>query len=677
MAKQERPWLEACLERRKEACGWWDKDWKRAEQNYAFYRGKHKTKAQADRLKRAERADVNWSDMARIINSATGRQVVQRYQPALRGRIKRLKQVPPEQMLVTMMQQAGLSNETQARVVQDLSDDTPIAQALTELLRWMRQLAEADIEVSSAFLDTFVCGFANLEIAADWSEDPAPRIVWDALAPWEVAWDPRSRKRNFRDAEYLFRLREMSKEEAERAFGKDRIRELGSVVDQNAVQVEPRAATDKPLYDLGSGGGWNPITRRFVATEYLWREKATHHEVVDPRDGSVKNFIDEDQLRAFKAELRSTRNLPPDAVANLVDIESQKSTHYRAVLLGDGVVKEKKTTSVNAFPILGITCFPWKAKEGTRWFGLVDLGKDPQLWADRMMGASIDYISRSPKAQVYFEEGAVEDEEQFKSEVARDDAAIKLSSNAIARKKILFAQPGTMPRGLEAIFNYAKAAVPSAMGIGDVASGMVDDPRRAPFGTVNLIAQLAQLNIAHPYDALSTFQRDSSKIALMFAAQFLSPQLVERVLGRELFEALPPPETESEFGKAILDFNKYDLVVDEQPHSPTMMRDLLQILTNSQTIEQMRMDGLTIPPAIWIDLLVESGMPALIGQEWKAAQAFAPVDGQPVDFGAIFGSTLASLSAEVRAVVESELQQIAARSNLAATGELPPATPAA
>lgn len=637
-------WAVRARDLRKNAVDHWVDRWERMEENYSFYRGNIFDDDEKQRAKDALKHLLEFTDLPTIIQSVVGRETVNKFRPALRGRdhsqAEEVKQI---------LAQFGIT---------DVLNDVVQAQAFTEMIRWFEQACDAEVEISDAFLDTFVCGMGVTNTYFDPLDGSEGKLKISEILPWMVAYDPASTKRNFKDAKHLFVFKWVTLDEANHLFP-DRVDTLQNQSETTQFHLRPgkvKSKEDRPTYAPGQRY-YNPETREVLLTE-----------MQEMTRGDLWRFEDPETQEDRSVDLKTWNSLQKDWAENgIAKPEHERTKQWiwrRGWMAGEmALIDELEPNPIIELPTYNaITCYPAKSRVGVEWFGPVDLGRAPVKWGAKFRSLQLDILASGPKGATFVDSAAVKDMEAFRSEAARPDGIPELREGKNPRDHILFGPGPQFAPGLDRMGEQADSRTWSMMGLSRVGAGMIDDPRRAPFGTVNAIMSAGQTVFAMPFDSLKDHRKGQALRYMLFAREFVEPITVIRAVGADHAEAIMNVSLPREIGEeTFLDWNRdlydqmlqYDVIADDAPVSPNQMIALFEVMTQQGVFALLQQAGMAPPPEVVIEMFKAAGLPATMAQNWMNSLQGVLT---PQQQESAVQLVLSQLSPETAAVVQAELQ---------------------
>lgn len=463
------------------------------------------------------------------------------------------------------------------------------AQGVNDLMnaaaKWVRGNCDAEDEESEAFQDTLICGIGATETLMDYSTDPDGMVLIERIDPFEVAVDHRSKKRNFDDAKWVARWKAYSKEEFENMYpGVD---VSGKEIDLwgDDADISKGYADDDYKHKTGEEVE-NQVKECYTVIKYQKYEEETFYRVAS--QGQLVS-LSESEYEAIKPvlEKEGIRAIP------------QKKRVYKQYIVCRDVVLEESQAPIDGFSIRFITGL--RDRNRNVWFGLVELMKDPQRWANKWL-SQIQYILNSnAKGGVLYEANAFTNPKRAKADWAKPDAMIELNKGALAEGKIQQRTPPAYPDGIDRLLMQALTAINDVPGVNvemlGIANrnqpGMIEESRKDAGVTI----------LASFFDALRRYRKEQGRVLMQFIINYISDGRLVRIDGAN-----------AQYVPLLRDgmAEKYDILVDDAPTSPNMKEKVFGVV--SQMLQVALQAGIPIPP----DILEYSPLPAALVQKWMA-----------------------------------------------------------
>jgi hypothetical protein len=538
--------------------------WRRqAKQDFDFYAGDQWTEDEKSWLAENLRVPVVFNRTATIINTVAGNEIQNR---------EEIRYFPME------------------------PGDIQPNEVLDGAAKWFRKEAYAEDAESEGFLDSLICGMGWTETRIDYSEDPEGSPSMSAPHPTEMYWDCSARQKGLRDAKRVWRVREMTLEEA---------LDIMDMEDRPGVRAKLDAAWVKKFYQgedephdqdradqyLGGQDGdpdtVDAVSVKVTLVQLQIKEKRVMHRYRDEQTKELK-FFTKKELEKINNRLRMNGYEPLKTI-------KQKKWVYVQYWVGADVLED---------PIeLPTSCFTFKCITGYRdrnsgaWFGLISLMRDPQKWANKWLSQILHILNTSAKGGVMAERSAIgEDTAEFMDSWAKNEAVTLIEDGGMDRIK---EKPqAKVPTGLFQLMDFAITSIREASGVNIEMLG-----QRAAVQAVGLEAQRkeAGLTILAPiFDSLRYYRVDHGKLMLYFIQTYLSDGRLIRITSQATQKYVP---------LAVRQSAKFDIIVDEAPSSPHIKEKVWAFIT--PMIDK-------IPPQILASLLQYSPLPGSVVEELRA-----------------------------------------------------------
>lgn len=543
----------------------WRKD---AREDFGFYSGDQWSEQDQRVLREQNRPSMTFNRIAPLVNAVTGSEI---------------------------------NNRCEVRYIPREIGDAEANEVLTAAAEWFRDEAGAEDEESDAFQDAVICGMGWTETRLDFEDEPdgAPRI--ERIDPLEMGWDCNAVKSNLEDARRIWRVREVSYEEAVDLTGeRDR-----SKLDARWI----RDLDDSPQpHDQDEADEYSGTQDEFVESygrkkcllvEIRWFEKQTYYRGPDMQTGEVREY-DERQVQLIRKQL-------PD-----FPVVRQTRKVVRRAFLGGEVIGEPDSPMVPP-GLFGWECITgYRDKKAGTFYGLVKTAKDPQRWSNKFFSQVMYLLNSQSKGGVMAERGAFEDDVAAENSWTRADSITYLQRGALSgeRPKVQPKPVAQLPTGFFALFAEAKEAINDVTGLSMEFLGMREAQQA---GVLEYQRRQSSLNLlASIFNALRRYRKRQGRVMLFLIQEHLADGRLVRIVGDSMSQYVP-------LTRAEVANRRYDIIVDDAPSSPNEKDRTWQILM--QMLPMVR-DLLT--PEVAIELLKLSPLPAsLVNDLQRKAQEAA------------------------------------------------------
>jgi hypothetical protein len=526
---------------------------KRAKEDYDFFASKQWSDDDIKILDEQRRPAVTFNRIARTVNAVAGLE---------------------------------LQNRQEVRYLPRENSDSGVNEILTNAAKWVRDNCDAEDEESEAFQDSVISGVGWTETTMDYETDPEGRILIDRIDPLQCMADPDSVKRNFADARWVSRVKEVTRKELEEMFPDADIEPSTFWSDSDSNQ--PHDATDAHLYIHDQSGNQSNKTNTYDLVEYQYWKRETSYKVVD-LDGSMI------ELTSDKFE----RLMPIIEARQMRHAKVTKRVYKKCFLVGNKILEEKE---------IGCSHFTLRAITGLRdrnegqWFGLVTLMKDPQRWANKWLSQIQHIVNSGAKSGIIAEQDAISSPSKFEENYAKPGTVSYVNPGAISQNKIMPKPTPAYPDGVDRLLQYAIQSINDVPGVNLEMMGMAD--RDQAIGLEETRKQAGITMLANFFDALRRYRKEQGRVLAYFIREYIADGRLIRVVGQEGAQYIPLLKDKLTF--------EYDVIVEDAPNSPNMKERVFTTL--NQIIPMALQAGIPIPP----EVLDYAPLPELLAQKWKA-----------------------------------------------------------
>lgn len=584
-------------------------EWKEAaRESYDFFAGHQWSQEDHQKLNEESRPTIVFNRIPRVINCVAGLEIQNRQEVCYYPRT---------------------------------NQDVVGGDILTSAAQWVRDNCDAEDEESQAFKDTLMTGLGFVETRLDYEVDPDGTILIERIDPLDMLYDPTSQKRNLDDANWIARIRHYKKKDFF-AMWPDAEDEMISDLDTDPKGMQPHDATLAPFYINDQSDKMNERDEDMVQVvqyQYWIRETFYRVELID---GTIQEY-DKDEFRANRKEimLTATRYL------------KQFRKKYRQLFLAGNYILEKGDCPVNGFTIRAITGLVDHTKG--IWFGLIELMKDPQRWANKWLSQTLHIVNSNAKGGYFAETDAFEDNRQAEQTLATTSITwLNEGGTAKIQKK----EPPLFPSQIDALLKYAIDSISDVVGVNLELLGVANRDQAAYLERERKKAGITV--VADFFDALRRYRKEEGRILAEYIIKYISDGRLIKITGEGMREYVP-------LFKKDLNF-KYDIIVDESATSPNQ-RELVfdRLVTLFPSLLQA---NIPIPP----DILDYAPFPAQLIMSWKKAVEEANAPDPQSEKEEALRMQLAELEARLKAAETDKLNaqvletQTKSALNIAKTG---------
>ncbi len=479
-----------------------------------------------------------------------------------------------------------VQNRHETKYVPREIGDVGVNEVLTAAAKWIRDGTDSEDEETDAFMDSVICGYGWVETRMDYEEDPDGIVLESRVDPFEMWPDPRARKRNLTDAKYLFRVKDMSREEFEDMFPDFDIDTLGGEEEYLSDIEDGEIDTVDPGDDYRDPD--NPITKKgkFKVIEYQWCERVPYYRVQDPQTGQLANF----EAEKFEA-LR-------EHVPDLEHVKMNRKVYRRAYICRGEVIEKGPAPYEGGF---NYNCITGKRdrNKGT-FYGVVRAMKDPQRWANKWLSQVLHIINSNSKGGLLAEKGAFQNPRKAEEQWSDPSAVIHLNPGGLG--KIQQKESINYPSGLDHLMQFAVGSIREVSGVNPEFLGQAD---RQQSGLLEQTRHMAGITIlATIFDSLRKYYKQNGRMLLWFIRRYISDGRLVRLVGDDGLERFVPLVRQP-------DTVKYDVIVDESPTSRNQKQQVWELIIQMMPILSTQ----PVPPEIWAELLKYSPLPMSVSQK--------------------------------------------------------------
>lgn len=475
--------------------------------------------------------------------------------------------------------------------------DTGVAVALLEAGKWARD-NNVEEEETDAFRSTIICGMGWTAHSMDYSRDMDGQYQVVSTDPLSHYWDPNAKRPNLVDARWVgyvdiidrdtFKTMFPGQKGADNVFG---VKSQASGADDSTRPEKYPSDYDDPELQGVEGADTTPDQVQVLEYQCYTMEPA--FRVLDPATGKLSKAIDKEEFEQLKqaaeaggAAMVRFGTPPPDPEEGqplpvvFRYLAQDRRVYYRAFYSGDKRLGERERNPWrNGFTRLCITGRRHR-KRGT-WYGLVRPMKDPSRFANAFLSAAIHHYNSNPKGGVWYEDGAVDNEDDLEARLAHPAPAIKLNAGGLAKIQPITPAQGSM--ALDRLIQVVSDMPPLVTGVSLEWLGLAS--RDQPVG-LEQTRKLATLSIVSPiFSSYREYRKIAGRLLFDFIKDYVPQSTLQRVLSAD----------SQPYVQALKDADtlKYDVHVDDAPLSPSIKAT---VFSSMKDFMQFMAQGL--PPAV-------------------------------------------------------------------------------
>lgn len=480
-----------------------------------------------------------------------------------------------------------------------------INEALTAAAKYFRDQCNAEDEESDAFLDCVTCGVGWTETRLDFDDDPDGKLVIERVDPFEVFADPSATKANMPDAGFIFRVKDLTKDELEEAWpGASETIMPGAFQwgDIEEHEDQPHETIHGRQYEFGKGrpGQWR--RKKYRVVEYQWKEFKPVYRMIDSATGQDVTF-DQRRWSVLQRAMKKMGGEIPDGAF----IKQKRLETQRAYFLGDTILEVGKAPYPLGFTYKAIT--GKRDRNNGTWYGIMRAMKDPQRWSNKFFSQILHIINTGAKGGLLAERDAFDDTRDAETRWAEADSIMWMRTGGI--NKVTPKPLSPVPPDIGTMLQFCIQSLRDVTGINlellgqaeQVQPGVLEYQRR----------QSGLMILATLFDSLRRYRKEQGRLLLYFIEQYIPEGKLVKIEGPQGSQYVPlmkQPE--------VLE---YDVIVDEAPSSPNLKEQVFGVL--QVLAPQLVQLGIQIP----IEALDYLPLPDSLVQAMKQANGPTNPDG--------------------------------------------------
>tara|TARA_R110000796_G_scaffold65782_2_gene151806 strand:+ start:16955 stop:18922 length:1968 start_codon:yes stop_codon:yes gene_type:complete len=527
-------------------------EWKQsAKEAYDFFAGNQWDEGDVAQLREENRPVIVFNRIPRVINAIAGLE---------------------------------LQNRQEVAYIPRTNEDLGVSDVLTDAANWVRDGCDAEDEESQSFKDCLITGLGFTETHLDYQSDPDGAIIIERIDPLDMLYDPSAVKRNLDDASWIARVRYYDRKDFEQVWP-DAIDEVAMDFESDPKGMQPHNETEAPWYINDQSSNNKRDKENLVeVVQYQWWEIEPYYRV-ELGSGEIQEL----SVSEFKKRRKEIIILAKKYIRQYRKI-------YKQAFITGNYILEKGPCPVQRFTFRAMTGLVNHQKN--IWFGLVEIMKDPQRWANKWLSQVMHILNSNAKGGYLAESDAFEDPRQAEQSLATTSITYV---NEDKLDKIREKIPPGFPAGIDKLLQYAITSVSDLVGVNLEMLGMAN---REQSGVVEMQRKKAGITVvADFFDSLRRYRKEEGRVLAEFITEYISDGRLIRVVGKGLGEYVPLTKQKSSL--------KYDIIVDESPTSPDQRQMVFdRLVTLFPLINEA---GIPIPE----DILDYAPLPAQLIASWK------------------------------------------------------------
>ena len=381
--------------------------------------------------------------------------------------------------------------------------------------KWMGDNTNAPDEETEAFRSGAICGMGWIE--SRWSHDSEADGAYEenCIDALEMRWDRSARKKNLMDARRVWRVREMTLDEARDMFPDADDGDLncgwasGQDLDGKTIPDEERRLKLENSHP-------NDTHSNVCIVHAQWIERECYYRVA-MQDG-LQEMAEQD-YEALKKEAA-------EVGVKLKAIKQFRKV-YKEAFVGSKILKVGPCPDPKRFTFRCITGKLHKTK-GT-FYGLVKPMVDPQRNANKWLSQALHILNATAKGGILAERGVFKNITDAQKSYNNPQAITVVEDGSIQKGRIMQKPGAGLATPYVQLVQHAVQAIPGVTGINLELLGMVD--RMQP-GILEAQRKQAGMTIlAALFDALKLLRTENGKTRLHFMQHLMPDGQIMRVSG--------------------------------------------------------------------------------------------------------------------------------------------------
>jgi len=467
-------------------------------------------------------------------------------------------------------------------------NDESITELINGTLKYSRKeskLARNEIE---CFDHTVKSGRSLLHFYIDDETPFEPEIRTKRIAGRDFRYDPLSVEYDYSDARYLF---------VDKWYSEDAVKSLFPELDVDEIKSLGQSGGTIPLF-------YSTVTEKYRITECWYRKYEKVYWVINPLTRRPEALTQEEFV-AFRKTMQAGLNLPDGTKIPPTEVEAvtrDRFSVYYAIFSSSKIIRKGKSPyKHNYFPYIFFGAY--RDEDENRWFGAINMMKDPQRGLNTMRRQLSHLLQTAPKGMLIHEVGAVLDIEAYESNSSDPTYHMEVSQGAISNGRIRFTEQPQISPVYAQLIGFDEKMLKDTSGIQDSLMGQQTSSRE-PGVTVRMRQETGLAVLYILFDNFRESRLLAGKILLSMVQQYYTNERIIRIEGEEGNKLLQINSQKNPNAEGFNDVSvgKYDLVIDEAIDNQTMRMATLQML-----VDYSQQNPNTIPPEL---ILEYSDLPA-------------------------------------------------------------------
>lgn len=551
------------------------RDWREeARQCFKFYAGHQWSEEDKEKLLEQQRQPITFNRVAPFIDAVLGHEA---------------------------------NNRQEIRYIPRSSGDGKVNEVLTQIAQFFLDKCDGEYAQSDAFRDMLICGMGWTETRLDDEDNPEYDLIVESVNPLEMLPDPSSSRPCFMDARYIFRVQNMSKEEARSIFPKWSGTTTGEEWDFYADEDEMAEGGDASARDsYRDDDSENSTNRDIVVLQYQHKEYENFYIATHPVTGE-RVEIDEDKYEETREEIE----------ASGIRVSSRRRViHKRCFMIGNEIVQQD-VIFPKGFTFNAVTGKRDRAKKV--WIGLMHAMIDPQMWSNKFLSQMLHIINSQAKGGVNIEESSVDNISEFEAKYARPGAVLVFKDGALVNNRVQERTSAQFPAAFDRLLQYANESFGDVTGINAELLGMAD---REQAGVLEYQRRQSAVALLAPlFDSLRLYRKMFGRVWLYYIQNYVSDGRIARITidqpgpdGNPQAKQMAVPVTPDLLrGDGVAE---YDVIVDQAASAPNQKEATWAVVSQLGPVLKD-----VITPPVLMKLLEYSPLPESLMEELKMMAA--------------------------------------------------------
>lgn len=465
-----------------------------------------------------------------------------------------------------------------AKVLPRGEEDRDSAEVKTKLLKYLSDVNKTPFEESFAFKQAVKAGVGWIEDGI--STDPDAELLYTRAESWRnVLYDSHSVKLDISDARYQFRWRWLDLDIAQEYFP-DRKEELRRAAVGSEIfgpeQNDDLWYLGTQLQHLDTSG--QPIGQRSYISDALFtqnkRQRVKLIEAWYYKPSTVKTlhgeeYDSEEYDESNEKHVSAIHDGRAEAVSRFV-----MQMHVAIMTEDDLILMARSPYRHNKFPLTPV--WGYRRARDNAPYGVIRGWRDPQDDLNKRHSKALFILSTT---RTIADEGAVDDIEELRDEVARPDSIIikRANKELIVERDVQLAEEHLLL--MERDRNFIRNSGQS--GVTDQSLGV--DKRGLSGKAVEKLQDQGSLGTAELFDNYRLAKQLAGEKRLSLIEQYYTDAKTIRIVGnRGKIEFIPVNKVDPVTGRVLNDITatKADYVISEQDYRATLRQAMFETLVD-------------------------------------------------------------------------------------------------